>query len=86
MVRDSATADHLEAQNRIALTYAADSYPLNPNGSTHNIAGICNQQGNIMGLMPHPEDHIFPWQHPHHHRGAQGMLGLSLFINGINNA
>lgn len=86
MVRDSATADHLEAQNRIALTYAADGYPLNPNGSTHNIAGICNQQGNIMGLMPHPEDHIFPWQHPHHHRGAQGMLGLSLFINGINNA
>ena len=30
----------------------------NPNGSIHNIAGICNEQGNVVGLMPHP-DRVF---------------------------
>lgn len=35
--------------------YAGGSYPENPNGSFHDIAGICNPEGNIFGLMPHPE-------------------------------
>lgn len=30
-------------------------YPYNPNGSTYNIAGICNREGNVFGMMPHPE-------------------------------
>ncbi|MEM0134917.1 MAG: phosphoribosylformylglycinamidine synthase subunit PurQ [Thermoplasmatales archaeon] len=30
-------------------------YPWNPNGSDHNIAGICNKEGNVLGIMPHPE-------------------------------
>lgn len=30
-------------------------YPWNPNGSPHNIAGICNEKGNVFGMMPHPE-------------------------------
>ncbi|MCD6519388.1 MAG: phosphoribosylformylglycinamidine synthase I, partial [Anaerolineae bacterium] len=38
-------------------------YPYNPNGSVDDIAGICNAQGNVFGLMPHPEDHVFPQQH-----------------------
>jgi phosphoribosylformylglycinamidine synthase len=33
--------------------------------------------------MPHPEDHIFGWQHPRRHRGAAGRLGLHLFANGL---
>ena len=73
----------LESAQRIALRYAADSYPANPNGSLGAIAGICNAQGNVMGLMPHPEDHIFPWQHPFFHRGQIGQSGLVLFKNGI---
>ena len=83
LARDAAARDQLGAAGLIALTYSADSYPANPNGSDLNIAGLTNPAGNILGLMPHPEDHIFPWQHPRHHRGAGGMLGLRLFENGI---
>ncbi|MCL6510581.1 MAG: phosphoribosylformylglycinamidine synthase subunit PurQ [Anaerolineae bacterium] len=54
-------------------------YPANPNGSVADIAGICNVEGNVLGLMPHPENHIFPWQHPRWTRGEQGGLGLALF-------
>ena len=61
------------------------SYPENPNGSVSNIAALTNVQGNVMGLMPHPEDHIFEWQHPRRHRDEAGLLGLSLFRNGIKN-
>ncbi|MCB8977656.1 MAG: phosphoribosylformylglycinamidine synthase subunit PurL [Ardenticatenaceae bacterium] len=61
-------------------------YPANPNGSVLDIAALCNPAGNVMGLMPHPENHIFPWQHPRVSRGEQGNLGLRLFENGIKNA
>ena len=39
-------------------------YPWNPNGSIDNIAGICNPEGNVLGMMPHPERTFFSWQHP----------------------
>jgi phosphoribosylformylglycinamidine synthase len=39
-------------------------YPWNPNGSYQNLAGICNYEGNVLGLMPHPERVFFGWQHP----------------------
>lgn len=39
-------------------------YPINPNGSFHDIAGICNKEGNIFGLMPHPERAFYWWQKP----------------------
>lgn len=44
--------------------YAAGLFPSNPNGSFHDIAGICNPEGTIFGLMPHPERAIFWWQQP----------------------
>ena len=62
------------------------NYPANPNGSVLDIAALCNPAGNVMGLMPHPENHIFPWQHPRASRGERGMLGLRLFENGIKSA
>ncbi|GIK58427.1 MAG: hypothetical protein BroJett015_40900 [Chloroflexota bacterium] len=62
------------------------NYPANPNGSILDIAALCNPAGNVLGLMPHPENHIFPWQHPRAHRGEGGMLGLRLFENGIKRA
>ncbi|MGA3060705.1 MAG: phosphoribosylformylglycinamidine synthase subunit PurQ [Candidatus Bathyarchaeia archaeon] len=44
---------------------AADGkYPVNPNGAFHDIAGICNREGNIFGLMPHPERAMYWWQQP----------------------
>jgi phosphoribosylformylglycinamidine synthase len=58
-------------------------YPANPNGSVANIAGVCNVRGNVLGLMPHPENHIYSWQHPRWTRGERGGLGLALFENAI---
>jgi phosphoribosylformylglycinamidine synthase len=94
MVADEDTAVHLQQNNLIALSYSDPlstlhsplSYPANPNGSILNIAGLTNKAGNVLGLMPHPENHIFPWQHPRRHRGESGMLGLQLFENGVKNA
>jgi len=80
-------------QDQIALGYvhsdgssANRDYPVNPNGSVMDIAGICNPQGNVLGLMPHPENHIFNYQHPRHTRGEKGNSGLSLFENGVKYA
>ena len=41
----------LKKKNQIVLRYTSD----NPNGSTDLIAAICNEDGNVMGMMPHPE-------------------------------
>jgi phosphoribosylformylglycinamidine synthase len=60
-VADAATLDALEADGRVVFRYvdgagqATDA--ANPNGSARNIAGIINEAGNILGLMPHPERH-----------------------------
>ncbi len=43
---------------------AEGEYPTNPNGSLHDIAGICNPEGTIFGLMPHPERAMYWWQQP----------------------
>ena len=83
----------LAFNDQIALTYvrndgsaAKGEYPANPNGSALDIAGICNPQGNVLGLMPHPENHIYPYQYPLHTRAVTGGSGLSLFVNGVNYA
>ena len=56
---DDATLDELEAGGRVALRYVdasgTASADANPNGSLRDIAGIVNQRGNVLGLMPHPE-------------------------------
>ncbi|MBS7658062.1 MAG: phosphoribosylformylglycinamidine synthase subunit PurQ [Candidatus Bathyarchaeia archaeon] len=59
----------LEENNQIVFRYVNDKgelagFPWNPNGSIGNIAGICNPEGNILGLMPHPERFIHKWMHP----------------------
>jgi phosphoribosylformylglycinamidine synthase I len=43
---------------------ANGEYPMNPNGSFHDIAGICNPEGTVLGLMPHPERAFYGWQLP----------------------
>ncbi len=47
---DPATLERLRAEDRIVLRYTD-----NPNGSLDDIAGVCNEDGNVVGLMPHPE-------------------------------
>ncbi|AKG23640.1 phosphoribosylformylglycinamidine synthase subunit PurQ [Calothrix sp. 336/3] len=48
---DAKTLAEIEANNQVVFRYAEN----NPNGSLNNIAGICNRQGNVLGMMPHPE-------------------------------
>lgn len=56
--------EHLEAQHQVVFRYVdmqGDATPeSNPNGSLNNIAGIVNETGNVLGLMPHPERAIEP--------------------------
>jgi phosphoribosylformylglycinamidine synthase subunit PurQ / glutaminase len=58
-VADAATIERLEAEQRVVFRYVdhqgAATDAANPNGSMNNIAGIINDAGNVMGLMPHPE-------------------------------
>ncbi len=73
-------ADSLAEAGQVAFRYRST----NPNGSVADIAGVCNATGNVLGLMPHPENFVVGRQHPHHHRGG-GLehLGLQLFRNGV---
>jgi phosphoribosylformylglycinamidine synthase I len=58
-VCDDRTLDELEGEDRIVFRYCDErgeiSAGSNPNGSRDNIAGICNPERNVLGLMPHPE-------------------------------
>jgi len=49
--------DRLEAAGHVLLRYAPGQ---NPNGSLRDIAGVCNERGNVFGLMPHPEHAVDP--------------------------
>ena len=64
---DTQILQQLEAENRIIFRYAQDD---NPNGSVADIAGITNVRGNVLGMMPHPENATLP----HHH--TQDGLGV----------
>ena len=62
--REAELLERLRAKDQIAFRWVDPSgayagYPWNPNGSVDNIAGICNEDGNVMGLMPHPERVFF---------------------------
>jgi phosphoribosylformylglycinamidine synthase I len=56
---DDATLDELETDKRVVFRYSTATGQViesaNPNGSLHNIAGIINKRGNVLGMMPHPE-------------------------------
>ena len=96
VARDAATLTRLDAAGQLVLRYTLppdsrpptpDSpvpYPANPNGAQLDIAGLCDETGRVFGLMPHPERHIDPTQHPRwtreqHERGD----GLAVFENAV---
>ncbi|MBM3997082.1 MAG: phosphoribosylformylglycinamidine synthase I [Planctomycetes bacterium] len=60
-------------------------FPVNPNGSQGDIAGVCDPTGRVLGLMPHPERHVLPTQHPQWTR--RGLApegdGMRLFRNAV---
>ncbi|MDO8361762.1 MAG: phosphoribosylformylglycinamidine synthase I [Actinomycetota bacterium] len=72
----------LAANGQVALRYSGS----NPNGSVDDIAGVCDETGVVLGLMPHPENHVIPRQHPRHARGTAAGLGLALFQQGVRYA
>jgi phosphoribosylformylglycinamidine (FGAM) synthase-like amidotransferase family enzyme len=60
-------------------------YPQNPNGSVANVAGVSDESGRILGMMPHPERHIDPTHHPQWTRREKQVEGdgLRLFRNAV---
>ncbi|MEM8666303.1 MAG: phosphoribosylformylglycinamidine synthase subunit PurQ [Planctomycetota bacterium] len=86
--------DQLQNQGRLAIRYTSGEqgevqterlpFPDNPNGADANVAGVCDSSGRVFGLMPHPERHIDPLQHPYWTRRdeqpAEGD-GMAMFRN-----
>ena len=71
-------------RNQILFSYTDPDgnmagYPWNPNGSERNIAGITNEAGNIIGMMPHPERLYYNAQLPYHYRGKAEPIGKEFF-------
>jgi phosphoribosylformylglycinamidine synthase I len=79
--------------DQVALVYADPSgeavggqEPFNPNGSTDDIAGVCDPTGLVFGLMPHPERFVNPLQHPAWTRSeslSEEGQGLQIFRNAV---
>lgn len=91
-VREEADADALAAEGLVAFRYvdrsgapAGGAYPANPNGSAGDIAGLANPAGNVVGLMPHPEDHVLEAQDAFRGRHP-GRLGRTLFERFVHRA
>jgi phosphoribosylformylglycinamidine synthase len=67
--REMKLVEELERNDQVVFRYVDPNgnyagYPWTPNGSVSSIAGICNKEGNVMGLMPHPERVFHRYQHP----------------------
>jgi phosphoribosylformylglycinamidine synthase subunit PurQ / glutaminase len=70
------TLDRLEEEQQVILRYAPGE---NPNGSARDIAGICNEAGNVAGLMPHPEHAVDP-DLPHGTDGARMLRSVLVHL------
>ncbi len=85
--------EDLKKTKSIALQYVTEDgklmgYPHNPNGSIFNIAGLSNPEGNVLGLMPHPERFIAVQHHPNWTRQTyrKAAVGLEMFRNAVVHA
>jgi phosphoribosylformylglycinamidine synthase subunit PurQ / glutaminase len=83
VVKDKRVLERLKKNNQIVFKYAE-----NPNGSLEDIAGICDETGRVLGLMPHPERHIDVRQHPRWEKSAGAGPGDGFLIikNGVEYA
>ncbi len=73
---DQTVLEELEGERRIVFRYAEGT---NPNGSQHDIAGIINQAGNVLGMMPHPEDLVEAA-----HGGTDGLGLFASLVEGLD--
>jgi phosphoribosylformylglycinamidine synthase I len=96
-----AELDRLSANHQLTVRYADPStepgtnpsddllpFPLSPNGSMRNIAGVCDPTGLVFGLMPHPEAFYTMWLHPEHtsmklNEDEWEGSGLQIFRNAV---
>lgn len=77
-VADERTLDELEGEGRVVFRYVG----ANPNGSWRDIAGVSNERGNVVGLMPHPEHAVEPGFGPDGAKGPRsGTDGLRFFTS-----
>lgn len=77
-VADERTLDELEGEGRVVFRY----HEHNPNGSRRDIAGVCNERGNVVGLMPHPEHAVEVGFGPDGPQGPRtGTDGLRMFAS-----
>ena len=92
ITRDAAVLDELDKAGQLVLRYVSQrngggpvTFPDNPNGSLGHVAGLCDASGRVLGLMPHPERHIDPTQHPRWTRGEAAVVGdgLQVFVNAV---
>ena len=79
-IADEATLDRLEGEGLVAFRYL----DVNPNGSLRDIAGLRNERGNVVGLMPHPEHAVEPGFGPNTPAAMRsGVDGLTFFTSVI---
>lgn len=79
-IANDETLKRLEGEGLITFRYAG----VNPNGSMNDIAGLTNERGNVVGLMPHPEHAIEPGFGPNTSEAMRsGIDGLTLFKSGL---
>ena len=79
-IADEATLDRLEGDGLVTFRYVG----MNPNGSLNDIAGISNERGNVVGLMPHPEHAVERGFGPNTNKAMRsGMDGLRFFTSVI---
>ncbi len=101
VARSPETLDELDRDGQLVLRYVAHRpagaavatgshggatpYPDNPNGAERDVAGVCDPTGRVFGLMPHPERHVDPTQHPRWTRGEARTPGdgLQVFANAV---
>lgn len=102
-IADPSILERLEKNNQVVFQYAdkkgqlaKGEFPLNPNGSANDIAGICDPTGRVFGLMPHPEAYNHVTNHPDWTREAQKQkragrsvdpeqtIGIQLFKNAVD--
>ncbi|MCU1437491.1 MAG: purQ [Naasia sp.] len=79
-IADTETVARLEGEGRVAFRYLG----YNPNGSVRDIAGIANERGNVVGLMPHPEHAVEPGFGPDTRAAMRsGVDGLRIFRSAL---
>jgi len=93
VVENNSILERLKNNGQVVFQYCDEKgklsgYPDNPNGSVDNIAGICDETGRILGLMPHPERYIQFSQHPRWLKSVEAKRtdGIEIFKNGVEYA